>query len=721
VGKVLKVVAAVAAIAVAFVPGVGPALSGLIVGIGGGTFAALGVASTIVGVVSALGVTAALGYAAKAVGLGPKGNRANSASSDRLRATINPQAPRKVCFGVTAFATDLVYQSYTGSNKDFYNQVIVCASHAVTSIDSIYLDDKLAWTSAGGAQGEFVGYLTVTPRTVGTSANMVNIDSVWSAANNRRLTGCAYVWMQYKLTGNTKKTESPFANGVPSRMTIIGKGMPVYDPARDSTVGGSGTMRANDQTTWAFTAGGVDIGRNAALCELTWLLGWKINGKLAVGRGVPPSRIDMGTFITARNICAETVSLAAGGTEPRYRFDGIFAEDEDGGSVLGSFNASMAGVLRDNGGKLALSILYNDLSTPVATFSEADIVGPFDWQQTTPLEESRNVVRGRWTDPASLYQLVDYPQASFAAPDGIDRILTFDLPGVQSASQAQRLAKQVLQRSQYGGTFTAAFNAKGWGVLVGDPVRLNFAPLGWVNKPFRVVERTIQFNGVCEMVLIEENAALYAWAAEESAPVTPAAPTNYDYTKHPLYGLTRNADQGNWTSGISYSAGDETQDQGSTWGALVDHVSATINRPPTLPTTENAYWRLRARVGAQGPSGGLPAETITAGTTTYSSQILLNDSQVATVEARYRTDATTTAATGNSLQVQMRPTGGAWVTLTGGTNTQNNGTGDPVTLGVAGATFTNTSGQTQAYDLRAVVVNNGGGVERPELCYMRPA
>lgn len=551
-GKILKIGLVVAAVAINFVPGVGQAVSGAIWGtltggaIGAVSAAVLTASQWLVAGIGALGLATGLGMAAKAAGLGPKLPKVNRASMDRLRASIDPTTPRKLVFGRTAMATDVRYQAFTGSNKEYYWQIVCGASHRAEAIEELWLDDKLAWSASGGVSSTYAGYLQVTAIAEGSAANVQSIDAGWGPAAGTRLTGCAYLCIRYKVTGNSKKTESPFSSSIPSRMTIVGRGMRVYDPRRDSTAGGSGPMRADDQSTWAWAVGSDQIGRNPALQMLAWLLGWRINGKLAVGRGAPPARIDMASFIAAANLCDEAVALSAGGSEPRYRFDGIFDEGEDGGSVLTAMSASMHAVLRDNGGRLALTVLHNDLAAPVMTLSEADVIGPFNWEQTQPLEQHRNVVRGRYTDPSAnaLYQLVDYPEARIASPDGIDRILTLDLPGVQSASQAQRLAKQALQRIQHGGVFTATLNAKGWALLVGDPVEWDFAPLGWVGKPMRLVERTIRSDGVSDCVFAEENAAIYAWSAgDEKTPVTPAAPTNYDYSKHPFFGADKTEDQ----------------------------------------------------------------------------------------------------------------------------------------------------------------------------------
>jgi hypothetical protein len=475
------------------------------------------------------------GVSTGASALRKKPAAANRASQDRLYASIVPGAHRKQVFGETAMATDVRYQAFTGADKEYYHQIVCVASHKVHSIDELWLDDKQAWTASGGVQAGFTGYLTVTAVLEGSAANAVTIDSVWSAAAGCYLTGCAYLHLRFKLTGNSKKTESPFAQSVPNRMTIRGKGRLFYDPRRDSTRGGSGAMRADDQATWAWSPGGTAIGRNAALAELNNLLGWRINGKLAVGRGVPPERIDFDSFITAANICDEARALAAGGTEPRYRFDGIISEDEEGGAARANIEAAMAGNLRDAGGKLACRILVDDLSAPVMTFSDADVIGAVQWKQTQGLDTYRNIMRGRFVDPSdnALYQMIDYPQVSLAAPDGIDRIQPFDLPGVQSAAQAQCLAKQALQRLQFDGVLTLPVNAKGWAAKVDDPVAVSLAQYGWTDMPFRVTGRPMRYDGVCELTLALEDPAIYAWAAEESPAVVPAGPISYDWTKHP--------------------------------------------------------------------------------------------------------------------------------------------------------------------------------------------
>lgn len=494
--------------------------------------ASLGLSAVAAGILSA-GL-----LIASSVLLGPSlpkmpGSLANG-GRERLNATLDVRAFRKILFGITAGATDVRYQTWTGAEQEYLEMIVCVASHKVNSIYELWLDNEMAWSSAGGVVSKFSGYLTVTTRTEGTSANGIAIDSVWTATAT--LTGCAYLHLKFKVTGPDDQTPGPFSSGVTQRMTIRCQGAFVYDPRLDSTVtGGSGAHRADNQSTWTFSTNG---SRNPALQLLFYLLGWKINSKLALGMGLPKARIDLPSFITAANICDESVTKSAangGGTEPRYRCDGVLSEGDDRNAVVEALCASMNAILRDAGGKLSLTVLKNDLASPVASFTEDDILGTCEWSQTPDLSASFNITRGQRIDPSdnALYQPTDYAEVKLTSNDGIDRIDTFDLPLVESNGQAQRLAKQRLQRGQYQGRLSLSGKPKWWQTSVGDVIQLSHQSFGWSNKLFRVAGQTISRTGETQMLLLEENAALYQWDNNESAAVTPGSPTIYDPTFSP--------------------------------------------------------------------------------------------------------------------------------------------------------------------------------------------
>jgi len=122
-------------------------------------------------------------------------------------------------------------------------------------------------------------------------------------------------------------------------------------------------------------------------------------------------------------------------------------------------------------------------------------------------------------------------------------------------------------------------------------------------RAYRIVDLDINASGV-----------LYsAWARPtltEEDPYRPESVANYagnivgtiaGVNSSTVANYTRNFDRGNWSSAtVQYYIGDEVYYEGSTYGCLQDHVSSGGNSPPSLPTTENSYWRVRARAGGDG-------------------------------------------------------------------------------------------------------------------------
>lgn len=79
---------------------------------------------------------------------------------------------------------------------------------------------------------------------------------------------------------------------------------------------------------------------------------------------------------------------------------------------------------------------------------------------------------------------------------------------------------------------------------------------------------------------------------------------------------TRNVNRGPWSgSSIAYVIGDEVHLAGSTWASITNHTSTGGNGPPTLPTTSNTNWTLRAKVGDPGATGSAGANGLSVAAT----------------------------------------------------------------------------------------------------------
>ena len=513
--KILKPLAFVAAAALAIPTlGASTAIAG-----------ALGVSSAVGGLLATGSSLALMSYA------NSRGSASGSALSDleRLNLTQVAGAARKMVVGHTAMATDLRYTEPSGAQDRYVDAIIHLASHRCEAVESIYISNQLAWTAAGGAQGVFAGYLTaqVILESSASAYHVVNSGSKWGAA--QRMTGCCTLKLRIDRKAQSSSSASPFAAGLPSQIVIVGKGMPVYDPRRDSTVpGGSGPHRANDCTTWQYTAGGVAIGENIALQALSYCLGWRIGSWVSVGLGVPASRLDMQAFAASANACEEPITLAAGGTQPRFFGGGLLTDDLDPTNAMAQFAAACCGRWDDSTGRLGLHVAVNDLSGALVQITDADFLGGVEWR---PCQDIRyNIVRGQNPDPSgtALYQPTDYPEAKLASLDGIDRAMQLDLALIGDKATPQRIAKQTLQRQQFQGILAGVIGVRGWNLRYGQPVRVSSRLYGWTDKLFRVSKISFNLDASVNVELREESPLIYQWDHDERAPVVPAPPVQYD-------------------------------------------------------------------------------------------------------------------------------------------------------------------------------------------------
>lgn len=535
-----------------------------------------------VGLVVAGAFTGNFALVAAGVGLtvgGPLNKSRGSALTPFDPKSINPDkaAPRKIVFGRTAIPLDLRHaEPSSDSKQEYITYIFALAGHRLDALESLYIEEKQAWNGST-AVGEFAGYLTMEfiPEGGAGAFHVAEGGTKWNSST--RMTGCATLKMRVKRSDNSRSSQSPFASGIPGRMTLIGRGMPVYDPARDSTVaGGSGTQRANDRTTWAYTASSVARGNNPALQLLAYLLGWTINGIGSVGLGIDPARLNLPSFAAAAAICDESVALAAGGSHRRYEAGKAYTDADDPGAVIDELLAAMNGELVHDGGKLALRLGVNDL-TPVLTLTEADFLSGYEWQPAPPLAEQHTVVRGRYSQPdaPSLFGLSDYPEVSTGRTSVAPRPLALELPNVQDSRRAERIATQVARMSANWGRFTVTVGVRGWGLRLNAVVALTIPARGWTAKLFRVRGITLNQDALVNLELRPEFATFYSWGAAETNLPAPVAPVPFN-----------NANAASWLMGNIAPEATRNLVDGTTLDQTGDTLlvkTAGVNTPQLAP------------------------------------------------------------------------------------------------------------------------------------------
>ena len=534
--KVVKVIAMVVVAAAIIV--FAPQIAGFLVSLGATSVTAGAVAAAGIGLAISTALSVAMSFFVKPPSL-------TNAMIDRLNSQIQPTAPRKIVFGRTAAGNDIRFFEEHGKN-DHYTQVVALASHKIEGLRQYWMEEQLTWQN-NDVQGDFesgVRFLRVVTEGHTSNVQEVGTGELWKPTAT--FTGCAYAVVSFRLENDC------FEKGFPSKTAWIVDGCPLYDPRRDSTRGGVGPHRLGDQNSWRFYDGAVEIGRNPALALATYLTGYRINGKLVWGLGVPADRIDWDNIRDYANLCEERVTMQGGGTTQRYTVDVIFSTADSHESVINALSTAMGSCkLTDVGGKYCLIGGYDDTLEPTVDFTADHLVGapgqpaPYSWIPVPPARETYNIARGRFSDPENQFQLADWGAIETdPLPDLVPRTMQLDFGAVSRAETCQRIAKQILLREALTpGHFAGTFGPLAFAATVGSLVTLSLPAEGWNRKLFRVIEQAETHDLLFQMTLREEDPGVYAWDREEKPlppsirppgynPRTTFAPAGLDVTSH---------------------------------------------------------------------------------------------------------------------------------------------------------------------------------------------
>lgn len=473
-------------------------------------------------------ITTALNMAA-AYGLSKLATPKNKQSAQERQASVTTlslgEVPREAVFGRVCTAGSLVDAFNFGGTygTDWECLVIALADHELDAVEGFIIDGTYyPWTASGLQAGfsncldmEFINAKDDVPPPARFAA------SGFGATD--RLRSVAKMWFAYKAN------ETVWPQGRPSVKFVV-RGKRCYDPRLDDTVpGGMGLHRWNDPATWTWT-------QNAQVCRYNWVRGIyaldqvALPEQLLIGRGLtaveaPPERI-----FAAANVCDEAVALRAGGTEPRYRVNGVIRADEDFDQVEQMFAAAMAGVIVQREG--GVEIEPGQAKSAIVEITDLDLVAgeTVMFDRFLPDPQRINSVIGRYVEPAQGW-------SDHAAPirrsvldiqaDGRPKETSLSLSLVTSGTQGQRCAE--IERR------LARLERRSTVVL---PPRFSFIEegdwIGWTSERRhnggRVVYRVEGYsrapNWRRTLALREISALSYSWtpAIDEIIPGTVPAP-----------------------------------------------------------------------------------------------------------------------------------------------------------------------------------------------------
>lgn len=468
------------------------------------------------------------------VGAVQKQNSEKKAQGGLISLELNPSAPRRLVVGKRAIAGTLVDWYVGGSNNVKLYMPVYLSEGPCGTITKVWAGGRVVWNTplVHGVRTVLPGFrsggdrlwLTYYDGRVGQTADatLVGLGQGWTSAN--KMTGCAYVLIECQWDSDNLRA--------PPQFMFEFEGAKLYDRRKDTTAGGSGSHRLNDPSTWELPD---SEGANPAVALDHYQLGRYWSGQRVFGIGMSPEDVPYDRFAAQANICDENVTKKAGGTQKRYRANGVILANEQYDDTIKRFCAAMAAEPADFGGRVG--VVGIEARTPVLTIDDDDLIDG-STEMFSPKRtwgELVGAVEGKFQDPAQNYQATPYPEvtdAAWATQDGGEpKRITYDFDFEIDVERAQRLALLKARYERRQATLKGTYPL--WAIELerGDWfVRTGRAGsrFGEAGKTFEVMDRIFDAKtGLVTIAAKEVDASDSAWVAStaQDGPPAPIAGT----------------------------------------------------------------------------------------------------------------------------------------------------------------------------------------------------
>lgn len=214
-------------------------------------------------------------------------------------------------------------------------------------------------------------------------------------------------------------------------------GIPLYDPRKDSTVGGSGGHRWNNKATWEQTT-------NPAVAIYNILRGISLDDGSIWGGGFPAEDLPNASWFAGMNECDVLVGNGIAGTEPQYRAGYEVSVDDEPADVIAELLKACSGQISETGGLWKIRIGAPGL--PVYSITDGDIVitSTQDYTPFPGFTSSFNAIHASYPEPAMLWEPKEAPpiyNSLWEAQDQGQRLVAdLSFPAVPYGAQVRRVS-----------------------------------------------------------------------------------------------------------------------------------------------------------------------------------------------------------------------------------------------------------------------------------------
>ncbi len=490
---------------------------------------ALAVSTAVAEVIVTVGLMAlsyGLSWAASKL-FPPPGMDIGGAELDlRVDATV----PQSLIVGTAVTAGSLVYAEVYGKRGKIDNsdliRIFAIADHACTAISKSYVEDvervttpqvggdpEKSFSTDAGNRGEIVdGYnfklaikFYLGDQTAADDLAVLALgthpDRPWGADKIGR--GRTYA-REHAIYDQDVLTSPP-------RWRFVVDGIKLYDPRKDTTVGGSGAHRFNDLTTHEFT-------RNLIVIAYNILRGIRVTDADGVPQhfygleGTAAANLPLDNWFAAMNeadVVIDGEPQFHGGMEIKVSDAPLDVVKQIMRACDGRFT-EVGGVYKAYVGAPGLPVITID--DGVLRADDGD-----DFNPILPLTQRVNYVTATYMEPGDGWNPKVAPprgNSDYEAEDGRRIEADLNLPLVQSAAHMQRLQLQMLNRSRRQRRHAIPLPPSCYGIEPGDVIEWNSDRNGYVEKLFEVDAVDILPNLNSTVSLIEVDPADYDWNGE---------------------------------------------------------------------------------------------------------------------------------------------------------------------------------------------------------------
>lgn len=320
-------------------------------------------------------------------------------------------------------------------------------------------------------------------------------------------TGVAYAVLTYRY-------DREIFQGSP-RAKFILSGIPLYDPRKDSSVGGDGPHRHGNPATW-------EPSNNPAVQVYNLLRGIPMPTGEIYGGGVAAADVPLANAVAGMNVCDALI-------DGRRQFETsaeINVAENEPAEVIEALLTGSLGQIAEFGG--VWRTRFGPPAAPSFFFNAGDvsISDPQGYDPLRGLEATFNAIVTTYLEPADLWQARTTEvlrNAEWEAEDGGRLLITsLDMGAVSNRNQARQVQEALIadERRQRQHSLVLPPDAQIIDPL--DDISYTDPRWGYIDKDFEAVATLFRVQtGMMQLTLRERDPDDYDWGAVDERPLPP--------------------------------------------------------------------------------------------------------------------------------------------------------------------------------------------------------